>query len=147
MPSDTPQSPPSTSSLDVARRILAREGVSGGADDSEALQRVCIRMMNTLRDSLGEAGCTALLARGLTRTEGAHPALRQVRRWHEDAIYLDGVAAGSEVYGIAAVTVAIEALFAALLDVLTQLIGADMAMRLIDHDGRQPGTSGEGGTP
>jgi hypothetical protein len=100
-----------------------------------------------LRDSLGEAGCTALLARALTRTEADHPALRDIRRLDGGAIHLDRVAAGIETHGAPAVTAGAEALLATILDILIQLIGADMAIRLIDQDGRQPGSSGGAGTP
>jgi hypothetical protein len=112
----------------------------------KALQRVCSRLVRTLRDSMGEEGCTALLARALTSTEAAHPALRDIRRIDGEQILLDGVVAGLRVHGLAKVMEGIEALFAALIDILILLIGEDMAVRLVD-DGLRPESSGGGRAP
>lgn len=99
-----------------------------------ALQRTCVRVSETLRNLLGEDGRNALLVRALARTEADHPALKSICRLDEGGIQLDGVVASVEAHGVAAVTAAIEALLAALIDVLGRLIGEDMAIRLIDHD-------------
>jgi len=87
-----------------------------------------------LRDSMGDDGSSALLARALARTEADHPALTNLRRRNEANIHPDGVVASVEAHGIAAVTAAIEALLAALVEILSRLIGEDMAIRLIDQD-------------
>jgi hypothetical protein len=52
-------------------------------------------------------------------------------------IQRDAVLASIDVHGIVAVRAAIEALVAALIDVLARLIGEDMAIRLIDPEGHQ----------
>jgi uncharacterized iron-regulated protein len=109
-----------------------------------ALQRTCLRVSDNLRDSMGDAGCNALLARALARTEADHPALKDIRRLDEDNIHLDGVLASIEAHGVAAVTAAIEALLAALVGILGRLIGEDMAIRLIDHDASRS-RAGDGG--
>jgi hypothetical protein len=109
-----------------------------------ALQRALVRMCVNLGDSVGDDGRDALLARALARTESDYPALKDIRKLNNGAIHLDGVAASVEAHGVAPVTAAIEALLAALLDVLGRLIGEDMAMRLLDHD--LPGPSTDGGT-
>ena len=83
---------------------------------------------------MGEAGCTALLARALVRMEGDYPALKSLRRVNEGCLHLDGVVESVEIHGIAAVTTAIEAMLAALMDVLIRLIGEDMAVNLIDRE-------------
>jgi hypothetical protein len=54
-----------------------------------------------------------------------------------DRIALDGVSASVEAYGSAAVAAALEALFAAVAEILIQLIGEEMAIRLIDPDARR----------
>lgn len=132
---DTSQSP---TSVQIARRLLVHEAAPGREREPEmvgaALQRTCLRVSENLRDSLGEDGCNALLARALARTEADHPALKNIRRLNEGSIHLDGVVAGIEAHGAAAVTAAIEALLATLVDVLGRLIGEDMAIRIIDHD-------------
>jgi uncharacterized iron-regulated protein len=108
-----------------------------------ALQRSCLRVSESLRDSMGEDGRNALLVRALARTEADHPALKNVVRINEGSIHLDGVVASVEAHGVAAVTAAIEALLAALTDLLARLIGEDMAVRLIDPDA-PPSRKGDG---
>ena len=87
---------------------------------------------------MGDAGCAALFDRALARTEGAHPALKDLRGRADDGIRLDRIAASADAHGIENVTAAIEALIGALVDILTRLIGDDMTIRLLDHDGPQP---------
>jgi hypothetical protein len=129
---------PSPASLQIARRLLTREAAPGKARDPKvdgaALQRTMSRVFESLRDSMGVDGCNALLVRALARTEADHPALKSITRLNENSIYLDGVVASVELHGVAAVTKAIEALLAALIDALGRLIGEDMAIRLIDPD-------------
>lgn len=108
---------------------------------AEALQQLCTRVCDNLRDTMGVDGCTALLARSLARVEGAHPCLALIQRRDGREIHLDGVAAALETHGHAAVDSAITALLATLVEILGRLIGEDMAMRIID-----PGTS-PGGRP
>jgi hypothetical protein len=109
-----------------------------------ALQRALVRVSANLRDSMGDDGRDALLTRALARTESDHPALKDFRKLNHGVIQLDGVVASVETHGVAPVTAAIEAMLAALLDVLGRLIGEDMAMRLLDQD--LAGPSSDGGT-
>jgi hypothetical protein len=109
-----------------------------------ALQRALARVSANLRDSVGDDGRDALLTRALARTEPDYPALKGIRRLNNAAVHLDGVVASADAHGVAPVTAAIEALLAALVDVLARLIGEDMAMRLLDHD--LSGPSRDGGT-
>lgn len=112
-----------------------------------ALQRTYVRVSEALRDSIGEDGCNALLARALARTEADHPALKNIRRPNEGGIHLDGVVASVEAHGVAEVSAAIEALLAALADVLVRLIGEDMVIRLIDPDAPRSRTGGGAQAP
>jgi hypothetical protein len=141
-----PMTPHSPTAREMARRLLAREmsAVGEPAMVAAALQRACARVSANLRDSVGDDGRNALLARALARTESDHPVLKHIRTVNNGAIHLDGVVASADAHGVAPVTAAIEALLAALLDVLGRLIGEDMAMRLLDHD--LPGPSRDGGT-
>ena len=131
---------------ELARRLLARETSGAGepAMVAAALQRACLRVSENLRDSVGDDGRNALLARALARTESGHPALKDIRQLNNGVVHLDGIVASVEAHGVVQVTAAIEALLAALVDVLGRLIGEDMAMRLLDHD--LPGPSADGGT-
>ena len=137
-------------SSEVARRILARDTLAAGDGTGSAppgtanlaLQRSCIRVTDALRDSMGDAGCAALLARALARAERAHPALKELHGGGEEGIRLDFIAASADAHGTDTVRAAIEALIAALVDILTRLIGDDMAIRLLDHDGHEPPARG-----
>ena len=141
----------SPNSLQIARRLLAQDAASGKERDptkvGAALQQTCARVFESLRDAMGEAGGNALLARALTRTEAQHPALKSIRRLNEGRIHLDGVAVGVEAHGVTAVTSAIEALLAALIEILGRLIGDEMAIRLIDQDALRPPTGGGAKAP
>ena len=142
MSTDASHSP---SSLQIARRLLAREAAKVNEGEREmvvaALQRACLRVSDNLRESLGDDGCNALLVQALARTEASHPPLKDIRRWNDVSLHLDGVPTSVEAHGVAAVTAAIEALIATLAETLSRLIGEDMAIRLIDHDATQSHSS------
>jgi hypothetical protein len=135
----------SLTSSEIARRILARDALTPAHGTASAttetailsLQRSCARVTGALRNSLGDAGCAALFTRALARTEGAHPVLKDLRGRTDEGIRLDGIATSASTHGVENVTAAIEALIGALVDILTRLIGDDMAIRLLDHDGPQ----------
>lgn len=127
------------SSQEIARWLLALERAPGASKGQEAatasqLQQLCTRVTGNLADTMGGDGCTALLARALARTERAHPVLTSIRRISNGDIVLDSVAAGVESHGLAAATSGLEALFAALTDILGRLIGEDMALRVMLPD-------------
>ena len=130
------------SPLQRARRLVAREAAQVGdgapAKVGAALTRTCLHVSENLRDTLGDAGWAALLARALARTEADHPALKGIRRQNEDDIDVDSVVAAVEVHGVASSTAAFEALLAALIEILSRLIGEDMAIRLLDRDAPWP---------
>jgi hypothetical protein len=105
-----------------------------------ALQRSCLRFANDLRRSLGEAGYVALLARAFARTEEAHPALKDLRRPGDDDIHFDAIAASADRRGTDDVAAAVAALIASVIEILTRLIGEDMAIRLFDDDAPEPST-------
>lgn len=143
-----PEGDPASRSLtssEVARRILARDSLARahgtGSATAEtailALQRSCTRVTDALRNSMGDAGCAALLARALARTEGAHPVLKDLHGRADEGIRLDSIAASANAHGVESVTAAIEALIGAVVDILTRLIGDDMVLRLLEHDGPQ----------
>lgn len=112
-----------------------------------ALQQLLARVSEALRDSMGEDGRNALLVRALARTEADHPALKKIVALDEGGVQLEGVAASVAAHGVASVTAAIEALLAALIDVLGRLIGEDMAIRMIDQAAPQPRKGGGAKAP
>lgn len=145
----------SLASSEVARRILARDALAPENETGSvtpetaifALQRSCIRVSDALRNSMGDAGCAALLARALARTEQAHPVLKDLHGRADEGIRLDRIAASAEAHGIESVTAAMEAVIGALVDILTRLIGDDMTTRLLDYDGSRPSQSGGADEP
>jgi hypothetical protein len=122
----------------IARRLLARDvdvtGERGAQPEvvGAALQRGFVRVAANLRDSMGEDGYHALLARALVRTRAHHPALHGIRGLNDGNFHLDGVVASVAAHGVSEVTEAVEALLAALVDVLSRLIGEDMAIRILE---------------
>jgi hypothetical protein len=112
-----------------------------------ALQRTLVRVSESLHDSMGDGGRNALLVRALARTEADHPALKNIVGLNEGGIQLDGVVASVDAHGVAEVTAAIEALLAALVDILARIIGEDMAIRLIDAGALWPPKGGGARAP
>jgi hypothetical protein len=74
--------------------------------------------------------------RAFARTRPQHPVLNEIGRTGETGVSLDGVVDGVNAHGVRAVSEAVESLLATLADILGGLIGADMAMNLLDHDGQ-----------
>jgi hypothetical protein len=141
-------------SSEVARRILMRNApaIRQGTPESAALalQGSCTRFTDTLCDSMGEAGCAALLARAFARTQEAHPLLRSMRGPDVNSAAsarLDGIVASVQSHGVEAVTAALEALLTAVIEILIRLIGEEMTIRLIDHDGLEPRARGGARVP
>jgi hypothetical protein len=122
----------------IARRVLDREAIPSGdaapAIVAGALHRVCASMSANLRDAMGGAGRDALLARAVSRATATHPALKDMWRRNAADIRVEDVLATIDAHGAAATVAAVEALLVALIDILSRLIGEDMAIRLIDHD-------------
>lgn len=132
-----PGSSRSAKSLQIARRLIAREAAGNETEPERlaaALQKTCSRVSDNLRDAMGDGGLIALLGRALARVHADHPALKEILRLNEGGIALDSVAASVDAHGVVAGTAAIEALLAALFETLARLIGEDMAERLMDHD-------------
>lgn len=99
----------------------------------QAMQRAFSRVSDNLRRTVGEDGYRALLGRAIAQMGSNQPVWTSTR-YAGFGIELDVVAA-TERHGAAAVGAALESLVAALLDILSDLIGADMARNLLNHDG------------
>jgi hypothetical protein len=127
--------PESPTARELARQLLERETASATevADFGAAMQRACAGVSETLRRSVGDDGYSALLARALVRAEVAQPVLTSIRRNGAGGIHLDVVAAVED-HGPVVVGAALESLLAALVDILSDLIGADMVCSLLEHD-------------
>ena len=80
----------------------------------------------------------------LAATVPEHPPLREMCRAGDSTIRLDGLVARAESYGAPATAAAVEAMLAALVDVISGLIGPDMVLKLLDPDDRPNPTSKQG---
>jgi hypothetical protein len=122
----------------MARHLLERE-IAGLTEESAvgaAMQRAYGRLSENLSRSVGEDGYTALLTRALTRVQPEQPVWKHIRRADAGRIRLD-VVAGVRGHGTKAVDQALEELFVAIVDILSDLIGADMVRNLLTHDERR----------
>ena len=98
----------------------------------EGMQASLRRVSESLRRSIGEDGYRALLARAIARTQ-SDPLVWTNLRYAGLGIDLDLVAAADR-HGADLVGAALESLVTALFDILTELIGAEMARNLLEHD-------------
>jgi hypothetical protein len=117
---------------------MEREAITRGTTEpaivAPALQRIFARTCDNLRDAMGDDGCDALVARARARVERSHPALEDLCRRRAGDLQVEDVLATIDAYDVDAITAAVEVFLAALIEILSRLIGEDMAIRLIDHD-------------
>ena len=95
-------------------------------------------MVDALQRSMGAAGCAELVARAFARSEETNPILKVLREAGGDCTRLDDIASSVATHGREAVTAAITALLTAVIDILTRLIGEEMATQLVTGDDVQP---------
>jgi hypothetical protein len=137
----TPESPPAR---ELARHLLEGDTaeMTEVAAAGASMHRAYARVAENLRRSVGEDGYRALLARAFARTEREQPVLKHIPRGDAAGTHLDIVSA-VEGHGIVAVGTALESLVAALVEILSELIGADMVRNLLVYDdpSQAPGES------
>jgi hypothetical protein len=105
---------------------------AGAPLTGEAMQRAFTRVSENLRRSIGEDGYRALLGRAVARLQSNQPVWTNIR-YAGLGIDLDVVAAVDR-HGASTVSTALESLVAALFEILSDLIGAEMARNLLEHD-------------
>lgn len=147
----TPNSPAARS---LALRLLAK-GRAPTADASEGSDPVAPTedMFRALAGELsrwfGPFGYHALFSRALAEAKRHHPALDNIRIRSAADPSLEGLAESVAGYGTDAVTEGIIAMLMAFIDLLSRLIGEDMALKLLDQPvplrGPQAGAPEEGG--
>lgn len=140
METGRPLSPNAAAARDVAVRLLMTEGASWGSPSyavAQAAGRVLQRMQHTLVRWFGADGFQALLSRALDRSRDVCPPLYAVElpsptRVSGVSISADSFAAlrsFSPEEAMDACTTAI----AEVITLLASLVGADMAMRLLEY--------------
>lgn len=96
------------------------------------MQRAFSRISDSVRRSLGEDGYRALLGSAVARMQSNQPVWTNIR-YAGLGIDLDVVAAVDR-HGANIVGAALELLVASLFDILSDLIGAEMARNLLEYD-------------
>ena len=132
------------SSREIARKMLERDAAGAAPDRlGDALERTFTRVSGNIRRSVGEDGYAALIARAAVTTISDERVLTVIPRPDATGIDID-IATAVEAHGVQAVGASLESLLAALVDILSDLIGEDMARTLLDHDGspQRPAESG-----
>jgi hypothetical protein len=117
---------------EVARQLWAREGLDAGAPEemAAAAELGCARLRAGLIRWIGSDGYRALVDRALEQVRAGHPALAGLQCQAGD---VQGVAAIVGVYGAAEVREGILALVALLIDLLSRVIGEEIAVRLVEQ--------------
>jgi hypothetical protein len=124
--------PVSAGATEAARQLWANEGLDAGAPEemAAAAEEGCARLRAGLTRWIGSDGYRALVDRALQQARAVHPALAGLQCQAGD---VQGVAAVVGVHGAAEVREGILALVALLIDLLSRLIGEEMAMRLVEQ--------------
>ena len=120
----------------MARQMLDRD--AAGATEVErlgvALERTFTRVSGNIRRSVGEDGYAALLARAVVTTESDESVLIVIPRSDAMGVDLD-IATAVEAHGVQCRRRVAGISARGLVDILSDLIGEDMARTLLDHDG------------
>jgi hypothetical protein len=108
----------------IVRAELPRDG---GAQDSDALQRITTRLQKGLSKLIGSAGFDVLLARSILLARRAHPALAGVTAGPGGVLACGDNAARD---GVALQDRAVE-IVSQFVELLASLVGEDLAMDLV----------------
>jgi hypothetical protein len=119
---------------EIARRLIERAAVDGGGSRSAAQAAVaaCDHLYQELSRWVGADGAHALFTRALVHAKTDHPLLEKIQLRARSEPYLDGVVEAIEAYGATATAEALESMLVGLIEVLSRLVGDDMAMKMIE---------------
>jgi len=122
----------SVAATDAARGLWARAAGSAGAPEEIAVaaERLCTGLRAGLGRWIGAEGYRALLDRALGLVRAKHPVLDGLSCLGGDEPL---TAAAVRAHGAAEVAAGMEALVAALIELLGRIIGEDMAVRLVEQ--------------
>jgi len=123
---------------EVAHRLFAREAPPSSDPSAVALYRVFADAVNNLRRTVGDDGCDAVLTRAVAHVTPAHPVAAGLRRTTTANINVEQIAASIAAHGEAATRAALEAVLAAVVDLLSRLVGEAVAVSLIDQSADAP---------
>jgi hypothetical protein len=122
---------PSAAATRAARRLWARDGARPGsaAELAADAERVTGEVQRRLVRWIGSDGYHLLLGRALAQAREAYPALGALTC---EQGHVRGVAEAVQAHGGAQVADGVGVLLATLIDRLGQVVGAEMAERLVD---------------
>jgi hypothetical protein len=124
--------PGSMSASDAARRLWER--AADGATSPDRLAGAADRMCSELRAGLGRwigaEGYQALVDRAIAQIRAQHPALDGFSCLGGDE---PGTAAAVGAHGAGQVAAALTAMVTAVIELLGRIIGAEMAVRLVEQ--------------
>ena len=117
---------------EASRQFWAHDGLEAGAPEelAAAAEQGCARLRAVLTRWIGSEGYRALVDRALAEARAEHPAIAGLQCQGGDLV---GVAVAAGVHSGAEVREGILALVARLIDLLSRLIGEDMATRLVEQ--------------
>lgn len=117
---------------EAARQFWAHDGLdTGGAEElSAAAEQGFARLRAVLTRWIGSEGYRVLVDRALEQARTGHPAIAGLQCQAGD---VQGVAAAVRVHSAAEVREGIVALVTLLIDLLSRLIGEEMATRLVEQ--------------
>jgi hypothetical protein len=126
--------PVSAVAAEAARQFWAHDGLDAGAPEemAAAAEQGCARLQAVLTRWIGADGYRALVGRALAQARAAHPAIAGLQCQGVD---VQGVAAAVGAHSAAEVREGILALVALLIDLLSRVIGEEMAVRLVEQAG------------
>jgi len=118
---------------ELARYLIDPEAGEDGPDSVTQLATLATfeRVYRDLSRWVGPEGCHALFARALAEARVVHPILGGVQLQARSQPYLQGTAEIVDIHGGQAIAEALEAMLVAMIELLSRLIGADMAATLI----------------
>lgn len=118
----------------VARRLWALATPDGRSPASQAtgVDRIFTNLRSGLGRWIGAEGYTTLLEQALDRARPEHPAIRGCGCLGEDE---KAIQAATARYGANAVVAGMVAVVSTLIESLGQIIGEDMAVRLVEQAG------------
>jgi hypothetical protein len=124
-----------TSARDLARQILDRDlaavETTTAAGAAAAAELVFHRLADNLVRWVGSDGSQALFTRARSLAQARNLNVKMVPPPARSALFLDALAANSKPHDTEAVMEGAVTILAALLELLTRLVGDDLAVRLL----------------
>jgi hypothetical protein len=124
--------PKSSAAADAAGRLWSRAtaGATGPGEVAAAADLMCTQLRTGLGRWIGAGGYRALLDRALIQARSEHPILDGVSCLGEDASV---IAAAVRSQGAGGLSAGLVAWVAELVELLGRIIGAEMAVQLLDQ--------------